>query len=128
MTRSKPSDEQARKRAKLQAGIVIAVRLALGIVGVDQHDLPARAAGERARLVIDRITERSTARCTRSRVSGRTFAPLLSTRETVTRATPAALATSSIVELRFVTRVGWQAIQHVRNGVELACQQPKPAP
>jgi len=39
-----------------------------------------------------------------SRVSGRTFCSLLSTRETVTRATPAASATSSIVKLRLLTR------------------------
>src|SRR6476469_1963323 len=69
----------------------------------------------------------STAFCTRSRVAGRTFEPLLITRETVTRATPAALATSSIVELRLVTRVGWQSIQQFATA-EAACQQPEPTP
>ena len=46
------------KRAKLQAGIVKAVRLSLRVVSVNQHDLRARTAGQSARLVIDRITER----------------------------------------------------------------------
>jgi len=45
----------------------------------------------------------------------------------VTRATPAALATSSIVELPFVTRAGWQAFQQFAT-VEPACQQPEHAP
>src|SRR3569833_2187589 len=52
----------------------------------------------------------SMARRTRSRVSERTFDPKFSTRATVTRATPAARATSSIVEFRFFARAGGQAL------------------
>ena len=89
----------------------------------------ARPARERARLLIDRIAERPRPRAERvPRVSGRTFWPLFSTRDTVTRATPAALATSSIVEFRFVTRAGWQAFHMFATADDLACQQLKLAP
>jgi hypothetical protein len=50
---------------------------------------------------------------------------LLRTRETVTRATPAAFATSSIVEFFFVTRARWRPFQEFATG-ELTCQQQKP--
>ena len=37
--------------------MIVTVGLALGIVEMDQHDLPARPAGERSRLLIDRIAK-----------------------------------------------------------------------
>ena len=57
VTRSKPSDEQPRSAPSSRPGIVIAVRLELGAVGMDQHDLPAHPARKRPRLLVDRIAE-----------------------------------------------------------------------
>src|SRR3954453_19323785 len=57
------SDEVEAKRraasecAKLKAGIVIAVGLELGTMGVDEHDLPAHPARKRPRLLVHGIAE-----------------------------------------------------------------------
>jgi hypothetical protein len=53
----KAKGRAASQGAKLQARIVIAVRLKLRAMGMDEHDLPAHPTGERSRLLIDRITK-----------------------------------------------------------------------
>jgi len=45
-------------RPKLKARVVVAVRLALGVVSVNQHDLSIRSASQCSRLTIDRVPKR----------------------------------------------------------------------
>ncbi len=52
-----PQRRASAQGAELEAGMIIAVGLALGVVGMDQHDLAPGAAGQRARLLVDRIAE-----------------------------------------------------------------------
>ena len=88
--------------------MIKAVGLLLRLVLVNQENSTSGAGGQGAACRLTENPSAFTARWTRSRVSGLTFATLFTTRETVTRATPAALATSSMVEFRFIVRVRWQ--------------------
>ena len=45
------------QRSELQARMIVAVRLAVRIVRVDEKDRSIGSAGERARLLVDRITQ-----------------------------------------------------------------------